>query len=708
MPKRDSVVRGLGRLWPKHGWLASLTGKRIALGLAVVVLAAIPLAVSVVPLGLVEGEPAPRDIAAPRTIQYVDQEATDALRQAASEAVSPVYVFDDDARSAARSSVVEFFASVSSARVSYSEDATAQVTYLAGRYGSTIATETIEAVVALEDTSLATVARSVEGLVVSVLSSRIREDDLSSVRQQYAASAALLSLSIPERYAVIALGDSFLVPTLMVDEAATERARADAATAVSPVVIVIGEGEDIVSRGDVVTARDLDIIKTLGGLDLGTDLVSTLAGLGIMALLIFATGAYLAAYEETIWVSTRYIVLLATMFLGVLYITRAVMVIAPSASPYLMPVPLAAVLVTLLVGARPAIALTLLITIGTQLLGFAGSVQVVVTIVSSVCAIAALSSISQRSHLLYAGAFLTVLLGVVSAGASFASGNALGPSLVAGAYGLAGGFVTAVLMVGLLPFLEFIFGITSDITLLELGSPSHPLLRRLLTEAPGTYAHSVTAGNLAEAAAQAIGANSLLARVGAYFHDVGKIRRPAFFVENQAGRENPHDETPPALSARIITAHVREGVELAVEHKLPIEIVDIIRQHHGTSVVGYFYNKAAEGGRPVLEADFRYDGCVPTSPEAALVMLADASEAGVRALDEPTPENIEARVRHVVRAKVTDHQLDRSGLTLGEIEEVIAVYTHMLASMYHPRIEYPEPAETKERDAGQYRQSQGA
>jgi hypothetical protein len=268
--------------------------------------------------------------------------------------------------------------------------------------------------------------------------------------------------------------------------------------------------------------------------------------------------------------------------------------------------------------------------------------------------------------------------------------------------------VTAVLMVGLLPFFEFVFGVTTDITLLELGNPSHPLLKRLMTEAPGTYSHSVMTANLAETAAEAIGANQLLARVGAYFHDVGKVIRPAFFVENQAGGENPHDSTSPSLSARIITAHVREGVELAEEHGLPPEVTDIVRQHHGTSVVGYFYDKASKKGGPLLEADFRYDGRRPTSREAALVMMADMAEAGARSLQKPTPEKIEAMIRKMVRVKMDDHQFDETDLSVADIESVIMVYTRMLASVYHPRIEYPEPAEEGELYAGERRQPQGA
>ena len=705
---RQRIIDRLGRMWPKRGWLSTAVGKRALLGVVVVLLAALPLAVRVVPLGFEEGEPAPRTFRAPRSIQYTDQEATEALQQTASDAVSPVYVFDEEAQARSRQEIVQFFASVTSARASYSTDATAQAEFLAERYEDRLDDETRAAVLALPDPSLDIVARNVEGLVAGILSGRIEEEDLADAQDQLARSAELISLTLTERYAVIAVGTAFLEPTYTVDEAATARARTDAVERVSPVVIVVQEGENIIERGDIVTERDIELVRTLGGLDQGTDAVSVVAAVIMMSLAIIAAGVYWAVYDHATWGLMRNLMLLSTLLLGMMYITRVMSLVAPEISTYLMPMALAAILATLLLGPRPAVVLTLLTTVASLLLGFSGGAQVIVTLLTSLAAIAGLSFVTKRSHLFYFGGYLLGMLGVVSFGASLASGNAPAEALMSGLNGLGGGLVTAVLMVGLLPFFEFVFGVTTDITLLELGNPSHPLLKRLMTEAPGTYSHSVMAANLAETAAEAIGANQLLARVGAYFHDVGKVVRPAFFVENQAGGENPHDSTSPSLSARIITAHVREGVELAEKHSLPPEVIDIIRQHHGTSVVGYFYDKASRKGGPLLEADFRYDGRRPDTREAALVMIADMAEAGVRSLPKATPPKIEAMIRKMVRTKIDDHQLDETQLTIADIETIIMVYTRMLSSVYHPRVEYPEPAEEGEHHAGEHRQPQGA
>ncbi len=707
MPRRRLIDR-VGRIWPKSGWLSTATGKRVLLGVVVVLLAAVPLSVRVVPLGFEEGDPAPRTFRAPRSIQYEDVSATEALRQAAADAVAPVYVFDEAAQTQTRQDIVEYFSSVTSARAAHGVETTAQAAFLEGLYGDRIDAETIAAVVALPDASIEIVARNVEGLVTGIMSGRIEEADINDASNQLARSAELIPLTIAERYALIKTGSAFLEPTYTIDEAATARARTAAMERVSPVVIVVQEGENIVEKGDIVTERKIELIRSLGGLESGNDALSVTAGVLLMSLLIVAAGMYWHAYDGATWGLMRNLMLLSTLLLGMMYITRGMSILAPEVSPYLMPAPLAAILATLLHGPRPAIVLTLLTTVAALLLGFAGGVQVVATLLSSLAAVAALSRVTQRSHLFYLGGFLILALGLISFGASLASGNLPVDALSAGLNGLAGGMVTAVLMVGLLPFFEFVFGVTTDITLLELGNPSHPLLKRLMTEAPGTYSHSVMTANLAETAAEAIGANQLLARVGAYFHDIGKVVRPAFFVENQAGGENPHDSTSPSLSARIITAHVREGVELAEEHSLPPEVIDIVRQHHGTSVVGYFYDKASRKGGPLLEADFRYDGRRPTSREAALVMMADMAEAGARSLKSPTPETIEAMIRKMVRMKMDDHQFDETDLSVADIETVMMVYARMLASVYHPRIEYPEPVEEGEPHAGEHRQPQGA
>ncbi|MDP3631406.1 MAG: HDIG domain-containing protein [Actinomycetota bacterium] len=430
--------------------------------------------------------------------------------------------------------------------------------------------------------------------------------------------------------------------------------------------------------------------------------VTLLAHVVLISLLVYVGGLYLKRNEHDVWARLRDLVILATLVLGVVYGTWISTVLLPGVPPYVLPVALAPVLATLLLNPRVGM-LIAVVGVGVGVLfGMLDGAHVVGSLLASAAGVTAMGVISERSRLISAGGLVVTVTGGAALGATLVEGGTLQAASVAGGMGLVGGAMTVILMLGLLPVFEFVFGVTTDVRLLELANPGNALLKRLMMEAPGTYSHSVMTGNLAEAAAESIGADALLTRVGAYYHDIGKIRRPGFFVENQAGGHNPHDNTTPALSALIITAHVREGVELAEEYRLPHEVIEIVKQHHGTSMVMYFYNKAAAGGGPVFEADFRYAGERPSSREAALIMLADSAEAAVRAVVKPTPPRIEETVRKVIAGKLADHQLDLANLTLAEIENITAVYSRMLASVYHPRIDYNDMMVRKERHAGQH------
>lgn len=288
------------------------------------------------------------------------------------------------------------------------------------------------------------------------------------------------------------------------------------------------------------------------------------------------------------------------------------------------------------------------------------------------------------------GGLVAVLAGGIAATlADLAKGESFDQALGTGAvFGMLGALVAGVVVFALFPLFRHLLGLREDVQLLEAASPVHPLLKRLMAEAPGTYMHSLAVANLAEAGADAVGANPLLSRVGAYYHDVGKILRPCFFFENQEGK-NPHDTARPNVSATIITAHVREGLELAEQYELPDPVCDILRQHHGTTLVRYFYHRATQEDAALYEADFRYPGPIPASKEAALVMLADGSEATVRALGDPTRERVEAAVRAVIDERCADGQLADSGLTDDDLAVIVTTFGKMLMSLCHLRCEYP-------------------
>jgi len=305
----------------------------------------------------------------------------------------------------------------------------------------------------------------------------------------------------------------------------------------------------------------------------------------------------------------------------------------------------------------------------------------------------ALSRVDSRNQMIRA----TLLVGMANflAVLSFAllDGGDLSSLAESAGWGLFNGLISGWIAVGSLPMFEHFFGITTSFRLLDLSNMNEPLLRKLTLEAPGTYQHSMMVANLSEQAARAIGADALLCRVGAYYHDIGKIKRPRFFIENQMGLENPHDKLAPSLSTRIIHSHVKDGIEMAKEAGLPDVLIDFIAQHHGTSLVGYFYHQACtRSTEPVFEEDFRYSGPRPQSRETAILLLCDGWEAAARTLSQPTNEKLAELVEKMVKHNLDDGQLDDSGLSLRDIKIIKATLSHALQNIYHSRIEYPDAA----------------
>ncbi|WP_109840632.1 HDIG domain-containing metalloprotein [Schnuerera ultunensis] len=270
--------------------------------------------------------------------------------------------------------------------------------------------------------------------------------------------------------------------------------------------------------------------------------------------------------------------------------------------------------------------------------------------------------------------------------------------LIKGGYGFLNGIFCAILTIGTLPIWENVFEVLTPLKLLELSNPNQALLKRLLIEAPGTYHHSIIVGNLSERAAEVVGADPLISRVGAYYHDIGKLIRPYFFKENQLGSDNPHDKLQPNMSTLIITNHIKDGVALGKKNRLPKEIIDIIAQHHGDTVVFYFYHKAKENELSEVKIeDFRYLGPKPQTKEAAIVMLADSTEAAVRSIKEPTKKNIEEMIRNIIKGKLEDGQLEECDLTLKNLNTIANAFSSVMMGIFHERIEYPNLDLVKEK-----------
>lgn len=423
----------------------------------------------------------------------------------------------------------------------------------------------------------------------------------------------------------------------------------------------------------------------------------------LVAFLVAAIYTYVRALQPKEVARPRSLLLIGTTLLIVLLLTRyglAVITALSQSFPHIplsamragLPVPLGGVLLTVLFNTRLAFAGALILTILTGLMCAAPLPYFMYTFVGSVVGIFGLAGRQERTAFFRAGglialanAYTLVAFALVDASTATLAADIVG--------GMVNGLMVAVLATGLLPLLEHPFGRTTVFTLLELSNLNEPILKHLTLAAPGTYHHSIMVGTLAESAAEAVGANALLCRVGAYYHDIGKTRHPTYFIENHADAANRHEKLAPSLSRAIVMSHVKEGIEIAREHGLPDVLVDMIPQHHGTRLVSFFYRRAKETANPEIQAvneeDYRYPGPKPQTREAAILMLADAVQAATHTLTDPTPARIRGAVQKIINGIFVDGQLDECDLTLRDLHIIANSFVRILTGFFHQRIEYP-------------------
>ncbi|HEU5298041.1 MAG TPA: HDIG domain-containing protein [bacterium] len=668
-------------------WRASSWSRRLAIGAGTFVALALLSGVQYLRprSDLTVGQVSPRDVEAPRTVDFTDRVRTEALRQRAAQSVQPVYSQSREINDRTRQLVARTYATITRARAA-GQAAAAEI--LARDAPLPLGEPAVLAALTLEPAQLdasRTVALSV---VDRMLEQGIRSGDLPRVQAD--ARVYLRSLPIAGRALTLASAvvTGALQPNLTVDATATELLRRRAMDSVEPVRARVLRGEIIVRRGEVVTDAHLQKLVAVG---LASQPFSWVrfAGTALAALLLLLVSyAYMRQYQPEIWSSDT---LLLVWSLAVVLTAAMARIMVTRFNPYLLPAAAGTMLIAVLLRPRLALYTAAFLSLLTAIIAGGDLRLGLVTFIGSTVGVYAIKRISHRTDLVVAGLRVGVATALTVIAVGLADQLPWYPHLLRdAAYGLGSGVLVGVIAIGMLPYLENLFGLVTPIKLLELSNPGQPLLRRLQMEAPGTYHHSIMVANLAEAAAEAIGADSLLVRVGTYYHDVGKIRRPAFFVENQVGIENPHDKMAPSLSALTVLAHVRDGLEYAHEYRLPQAVATFIPEHHGTSLITYFYHQAVERGDPVDEEVFRYEGPKPQSRETAIVMVADAVEGASRALTKPTPDRVEQVVRRIIREKLEDGQLDECDLTFRDLDTIAQTFTRLLASMFHPRVEYPD------------------
>ncbi len=651
---------------------------------------------------LVPGDVVPRDIRSPKDLTYISDIRTEQAQREAVRQVAPVYTTPDfniareqyDRARQVLAYLRELRADI------YASEPQSYAWTLAVPELVDLPLSTVNLILKMPDTSWNRVQIEFLDLLDQVMrQQRIREEDLESVRAGVSARVAL-DLEQDEAIVVSDLVKRFLRPNAFYDETATEAARQEAQEAVGPTSITLRSGEMIVRVGNIVSELDMEALNELGlvaqewnWFDFGMAFLLSCAA-------TFSLGLYLWRFQSETLTKARSEVLLLLLLILFLLLARA-LTTSGELLPYLFPGAALAMLLTTTVGLPSAVGVMIYMGavcgwLAGRSLGFA----VLVTL-SSVVGALTLPRYEQTGAIFRSG-LLSGVAGALTLFSFMSDDVRADPTQMALKVGvcLVAGLVSGGLTVGGLFLLAPLFDLTTTFRLTELSRPNHPLLQRMLREAPATFNHVMMVTSLAEQAAERIGANALLTRVGAYYHDIGKLARPYFFIENQQGLSNPHDRLDPYTSVDVLKGHIRDGLKLAREYHLPERIAAFIAEHHGTTRASYFYHKAIDeaGGEADLvdEAQFRYPGPTPRSRETLLVMLADGSEAATRARRPSTPEELTAVVDSIFEQRLTDGQLDNCPITMQELHTVKATYIDLLRGAFHPRIQYPEPKESKD------------
>ncbi len=527
------------------------------------------------------------------------------------------------------------------------------------------------------------------------------------------------------RQAITAMATLMVRPNTTFNEAQTLEKRKAARDSVADQILRedFRKGQIIVDKGHIVTERHYRIIQKMHEGDESLQKTQIIAGITVFCLLLLMTlfvfgrtniRRFELRRKDAIFMGVSLLLMLLITRVGTAIshaIAEQLTLIPVEAWYFAIPVAAGGMLIRLVLNSEYAVIFTILFCILVGMIADSSLFFMAYTVIGTLVGITTVQHVKHRMTLMWSGLAVGVVnaVGIVAfsliQGELFQFGTLLHIGL-----GFAGGLAAGFFLSAVLPLFETVFGYTTDIKLLELANLNHPLLRELIMRAPGSYHHSMMVGSLCEAAAEAVHANPLLARVGAYYHDIGKAKNPQYFAENQRVGENPHDKLKPHMSALIIKSHVKDGYDMARQHRLPIEIQDFIVQHHGTSLIAFFYHRAKEQEDPdiseVDEKDFRYPGPKPQSRETAICMLADSIEAASRAMSNPTPARLKGLVQTMVNKAFTDGQLDECDLTLKDLHSISSAFTRILTGIYHHRPEYPGASKKDAADRDANRASQ--
>ena len=626
------------------------------------------------------------DIKAHREI--IDESATEARKKEAEEKVDKQYSLRTDVQKQSEEKIKGFFSSVE--KVLAQDKPEEEKAKLIPRAPFKITDAQANKIASMNEQS----TKKLESVCIDGLNKAYEapiedgnEQDLKEAKKEYTDFISSSDLSDSEK--AIALNFVNVVePNFFYDKEKTDELIKETLKQVPPVMIK--KNQIVVSEGEPVTAHQLELLGTLGLLSDSASALYIYIALGVLVIIVmYLQYGYIHKYYTAINKEFSKIVMISILNVFPVILAR----LFGMMSNYIIPLACMPMLITLLLNYKISLVFSMLnvILIGGAV-GFNPNI-IILAILNVVLGGTLLRKMQQRNDILYSSITIAVLSSILTFSVGTLTTNNFMEILADSTFAAAGAILSGILTIGVLPFFESTFDIVTNAKLLELSNPNNPLLKKLLMEAPGTYHHSILVANLAELAAEQVGGNPLLARIGAYYHDVGKTKRPYFFRENQFGKKNPHDRLKPEVSSKIIISHVKDGSELAKEYNLPKTIHDFIVTHHGETLVKYFYltvKNNSENPDEVKEEDFKYPGPKPMSKEQGIVMLADSTEAAVRSINEPTEEKIEKMVNNIIDDKLATGQLDNCDLTLRDISKIKKCFLKALNGIHHERIEYPD------------------
>jgi len=620
----------------------------------------------------------------------VDEEATQILKDKLAAEITPVTSIDYSKQVESKMELTDFFARLTEVKSEYPDDTDLMKRVYAGierknKYGLTEIELT--ALAGFSSEKISSLQNYAVDITVEYMSTGLDQAALvSALTQTQTYVSSQTALSDLEKTILNKLISGAMVVNESIDTVKTAQKVENELLKVEDVTYK--KGSLFLSKGATLTDKQYEVLKNGGVIiDNEWDNITMTLGLVLMLLILWSVlHIYLSFFEKDVLSSTKNYGILMSLFIT-FFLSASFF---HEISPYLIPIPafsiLASIMITPTVAINFGIGLLILIAMWTGMDAYTMIAYLLAILITR----GLVKNIKQRSQVAGIGLYVSLIFILFTVTQGLINKTDIEQLPYNILFSAANGVLSAILSIGIMPFFESFFDVLTPFKLLELSNPNRPLLKRLLIEAPGTYHHSILVGNLAETAAHDIGANSLLTRVASFYHDVGKLERPYYYKENQVGHENPHDKLPPQVSANFIKNHMSYGIELLEKNKLPHEIIDVIKAHHGTSMIKYFYHREQVNNPDVDISKFLYTGPKPDSKEAVILMLADSIEAAVRSVEDPTQESISSLIDKIIGQKIAENQFSHADLTFKELEAIKASFMSVLSGIFHERIAYPE------------------